>query len=98
MGSRYCIWTKPVVISLFKAQNVFSGELAHYPELLTLGYPNPPDILSSGGDCPMFYGKPTFFSTNFYLDDNCQIGQSECLAVNRAFSLADATLFKPEEA
>ena len=46
----------------------------------------------------MFYGKPTFFSTNFYLDDNCQIGQSEFLAVNRAFSLADATLFKPEEA
>lgn len=46
----------------------------------------------------MFNGKPTFFSTDCYLDDNCQIGQSECLAINRAFSLADATLFKPEEA
>lgn len=46
----------------------------------------------------MFNGKPTFFSTDCYLDDNCQIGQSECLAANWAFSLADATLFKPEEA
>lgn len=75
-----------------------STGLAHVPCLYSIGKPNPPDILSSGGNCPMFYGKPTFFSTNFYLDDNCQIGQSECLAVNRAFSLADATLFKPEEA